>query len=75
MDRALLQRHLAKAKRRVDEDQLRVHAQARIVAELRQGGHDTVAAERLLAAMQDSSRLHMAQLAELCASMDAITHP
>jgi hypothetical protein len=59
MDRATLLQHLAQAERHVVEGQRHVTKQEALIAELDQDGHDTTEAQKMLATLRHTQRLHV----------------
>jgi hypothetical protein len=59
--RTIMERHLARAERHVLEGELRLERQRAIIEERRRDDHDVELSEQLLAQMEESQRLHVAE--------------
>jgi hypothetical protein len=60
MDREVLEQHLLHAEARVASEDRRVAKQRRLVARLERDGQDTSEARTLLAELEESRKLHIA---------------
>jgi len=60
MDREMLEQHLLHAEARVAQGDRRVTKQRRLVARLERDGQDTSEARTLLAELEESRKLHVA---------------
>jgi hypothetical protein len=60
MDREMIERHLAQARRHVTEGEQHVARQRNLLAELPRDGHDTTEAAKLLENFEDLQRMHVA---------------
>jgi hypothetical protein len=69
--RAITERHLAQAERHVREGEQRLEHQRAIIDERRRDGHDVELSEQLLAEMEESQRLHVAERDRLRAELAA----
>ena len=58
--RAMLQQNLALAERHIAEGEIRITRQREMIAELERDGHDTTAAQGLLAVFQHTMALYVA---------------
>ncbi|WP_407123357.1 hypothetical protein [Bradyrhizobium sp. STM 3561] len=58
MDRTLLERHLALAERHAANGLRLIEHQERLITELDRWGHDTGAAQSVLATLRDTQRIH-----------------
>jgi len=71
MDRATLEQFLAQAEDHLDAATRRLERQARLVAQLREGGHNTRLAEALLAQFEQSYRTFLSERDLIARSMRA----
>ena len=60
MDKAMILAHLEMAERHVAQGFRHIASQRRIIVTLRNGGHDTTEAKRLLLNFRDVQRMHVA---------------
>jgi len=71
MDRELLTKHLALAEKHVLEGERHIRRQREIIEELRQHGHDTSAASKLLAEFERTQASHIADRDRLRGELSA----